>query len=210
MTQMQVVACKAVGEKNCQIFPAVVLSVFRGSVCRRGKSAGKVKISKLMPVPLSASSVVKVHLMALRCVEGAWYEASPLSDVHMVDPARTVLGELQMESYKTGSVTLRVKLSEAAQKSLESLRGAKALAFPDVTSHKAQPSAPPKGTKALPYLTAADMSREKAPHGIYKFMGDLPARFAASGLRLVDAGGKVKVGGRQGQVAVSCHGMLDL
>ena len=46
--------------------------------------------------------------------------------------------------------------------------------------------------------------------GIYKFMEGLPARFAASGLRLVDAGGKVKVGGLQRQVAVSCHGMLDL
>ena len=50
---------------------------------------------------------------------------------------------------------------------------------------------------------AADMSRATAPQGIYKFMEGLPARFAASGLRLVDAGGKVKVGGLQRQVAVS-------
>lgn len=82
-----------------------------------------------MAVPLPAGSVVKVHLMALRCVEGTWYEVSPLSNVYVVEPAAAVLGELKVGAYKSESVTVRVRLDEAAQKSLEFLRTAEKVAL---------------------------------------------------------------------------------
>lgn len=186
--KLQVLASK-ISDKNTEIVPAVVMSVYRGSVCRKGKSAGRVKISKLMPTELPSALAAKVHVVALKCVEGLAYEASPLSTVHMLDPVVAVLGELDCVSFRTGSVSLRVTLSDGSQKALKSLTASKKRM--DVVAK------PPVEETKVPkeFLSACDLSRPNAAPLILKFMQSLPGRYAACKQRLVDSNGMVKVGG---------------
>lgn len=44
----------------------VVLSVYRGSVSRKGARAGKVKTSILMAAPLATVLTARIHVLALK------------------------------------------------------------------------------------------------------------------------------------------------
>lgn len=193
---MQVVACKPEHATNKEIFAGVVLSVYRGSICRRGKNAGKVKVSKLMSNSLPAASAVKVHLLALRWVEGSTFEASPLSEVFVLDPAGSILGELKMSSLKTGSVTLRVTLEESAKQSLESVQADKKKLLGSPGMSEASHDPVQKGAKALPqFRSAADLTKSAAPQIIRKFMEGLPGRYKACNISLIDSAGMITLEG---------------
>ena len=191
---MQVVACKLQGATNKEIFAGVVLSIYRGSICRRGKNAGRVKVSKLMSSPLPAASTVRVHLLALRWVEGSTFEASALSEVIVLDPADSILGELKMSALKTGSVTLRVILADSAQSSLESLQCRKA-SVPK-SQAKSKPLESCQAVSVPQFRSAADFTKSAAPRIILQFMQSLPRRYSDAGCaRLVDSAGMITLEG---------------
>ena len=142
----QVLAIKVQGSSGqCKVVLGITMSVHRGSVTKRGDKI-HLKTSYPSPTPLPVQACKKVHVSVLSpCAsqkpENVWL-TSCASEIMLLEPAGTVLGELTSEVKET-STRLHVQLSPLSAQSLERL------------SARQLPSAPPA---AAPNAEGSDLA----------------------------------------------------
>ena len=103
---------------------AITLVVFRGAVVRNPKKpeATRVRTSKPIPVALQADYAKLLHCVRLDYDRSRdEYTCSCISDVLMVTPANTILGEVHGQ-VSCSSLRLHVKLPEASKAALAMLQ----------------------------------------------------------------------------------------
>ncbi|CAE7632210.1 unnamed protein product, partial [Symbiodinium necroappetens] len=102
---------------------AITLAVFRGAVVRNPKKpeATRIRTSKPIPVPLQAEYAKLLHCVRLEHDDSRdEYTCSCISDVLMVTPVNTIIGEVHGQ-VSCSSLRLHFKLSDASKAALAML-----------------------------------------------------------------------------------------
>ena len=168
----------------------VAMSVHRGSICKKGDSV-HLRTSYPCAFPLPAYATKKVHVSLLSLwtpSEGAAPEqptwvTSCASEIVLLDPVGTVLGELDVTISET-STRLHVKLSPTATEALEKLSTRR---LPNPGPEEAPAEAPPM---PAPSLAPSDLAfndrcftKLRLSAEVQKFFVGLEAQYLRAGLR---------------------------
>ncbi|CAE7223678.1 unnamed protein product [Symbiodinium sp. CCMP2592] len=178
-----------------KVVVAAVMTIFRGSVCQKGKAKGRVRTGRPMCSSMPFACTRMVHAVMMRKVAERTWDATG-ADVPLVfDPTDVVLGEPAVETQYASKHRLRVCLTAQADEALAKLSSdsCKLPRMPAaVPAEESEPAAPKDST-----ITFNDRSFPKAAlrKNMDQFMRSLATSYKEAGAPFLDENGKVQLAG---------------
>ena len=147
---------------KAKTLPAVVLSVFRGSICRKpGPNEGRVRAGKHSGTKLPAANVRVLHCLPLTLSKDGHYFTTSVTDLPVItDPSGVVLGELGFAKQSHSNHRLHVMLSAETMDSMKVIDDA-SFHLPDIHDEELSAESLPSHGQAAADLSFSDRSFTK-------------------------------------------------